>query len=94
MAWTALTGIRLAAQRRDAHLRHQRADVQPTSEGMPFASEDPGQLPRSEKRGLPMHRYPFTLIRGVALDEPGQPVFKRTLWLWRLGSAWLTRTYT
>jgi len=38
------------------------------------------------KRGLPMHGYPFTLIRGVALDEQGQPVFKRTLWLIVLGT--------
>jgi hypothetical protein len=38
------------------------------------------------KRGLPMHRYPFTLIRGVALDEQDQPVFKRTLWLLVLGT--------
>jgi hypothetical protein len=38
------------------------------------------------KRGLPMHSYPFTLIRGVALDAQGQPVFKRTLWLLVMGS--------
>jgi hypothetical protein len=37
------------------------------------------------KRGLPMHRYPFTLIRAVVLDEQGQPVFKRVLWLIVLG---------
>ena len=38
------------------------------------------------KRGLPMHRYPFTLIRGVVVDEQGQRVFKRTLWLLVLGA--------
>lgn len=37
------------------------------------------------KRDLPMHRYPFTLIRAVVLDEQGQPVFKRALWLIVLG---------
>jgi hypothetical protein len=37
------------------------------------------------KRDLPMHRYPFTLIRAVVLDEQGQPVFKRILWLIVLG---------
>lgn len=33
----------------------------------------------------PMHRYPFTLVRAVVLDEHGQPVFKRPLWLIVLG---------
>jgi hypothetical protein len=33
------------------------------------------------KRDLPMHRYPFTLLRAVVVDEQGQPVFKRALWL-------------
>lgn len=42
-------------------------------------------LLRRGKRGLPMHRYPFTLIRAVVLDEQGQPVFKRALWLIVLG---------
>jgi hypothetical protein len=37
------------------------------------------------QRDLPMHRYPFTLIRAVVLDELGQPVFKRALWLVVLG---------
>jgi hypothetical protein len=37
------------------------------------------------QRHLPMHRYPFTLIRAVVLDEHGQPVFKRALWLVVLG---------
>lgn len=37
------------------------------------------------QRDLPMHRYPFTLIRAVVLDEHGQPVFKRALWLVVLG---------
>jgi len=30
---------------------------------------------------LRMHRYPFTLVRIVLLDEEGEPVFKRPLWL-------------
>lgn len=33
----------------------------------------------------PMHRYPFTLVCAVVLDEHGQPVFKRALWLMVLG---------
>jgi len=37
------------------------------------------------KCDLPMHLYPFTLIRIVVLDEQGQPVFKRALWLIVLG---------
>jgi hypothetical protein len=36
-------------------------------------------------RDLPMHRYPFTLIRAVVVDEHGRPVFKRALWLIVLG---------
>jgi hypothetical protein len=38
------------------------------------------------KRGLPMHRYPFTLIRGEVRDEQGQLVFQRPLWLIVLGN--------
>lgn len=37
------------------------------------------------KRDLPMHRYPFTLIRAVVVDEQGKPVFKHALWLIVLG---------
>jgi hypothetical protein len=37
------------------------------------------------KQNLPMQRYPFTLLRAVVLDEHGQPVFKRALWLIVLG---------
>jgi hypothetical protein len=37
------------------------------------------------QRGLPMHRYPFTLVRGEVLDEQGQPVYSRALWLLVLG---------
>jgi hypothetical protein len=36
-------------------------------------------------REYPMHRYPFTLVRARVLDEQGQPVFQRTLWLIVLG---------
>ncbi len=38
------------------------------------------------KRGLPMHQHPFTLIRAVVVDEQGQPVFQRALWLIVLGA--------
>lgn len=37
------------------------------------------------KQGFPMHQYPFTLIRVMVLDEQGQPVFARALWLIVLG---------
>jgi hypothetical protein len=33
------------------------------------------------KRGLPMHRHPFTVIRARVIDADGRPVFKNTLWL-------------
>jgi len=37
------------------------------------------------KRDLPMHQYPFTLVRVRVLDEQGNPVFKHTLWLMVIG---------
>jgi hypothetical protein len=37
------------------------------------------------KQDLPMHKHPFTLIRARVLDEEGNPVFKRTLWLIVIG---------
>jgi len=37
------------------------------------------------KRDLPMHKYPFTLIRVRVLDEAGNPVFKHTSWLIVIG---------
>jgi len=33
------------------------------------------------KWGLPMHRYPFTLVRARVFDAQGKPVFSRPLWL-------------
>jgi hypothetical protein len=45
----ALAGIGFAVQRRNAHLLHERADVQAAGVGMRFAREDLAQLPRSEK---------------------------------------------
>lgn len=33
------------------------------------------------KWGLPMHRYPFTLVWARVLDAQGKPVFSRPLWL-------------
>jgi hypothetical protein len=36
---------------------------------------------KNKPRRLPMHPYPFTLVRIVLLDENGQPAFKRPLWL-------------
>ena len=32
-----------------------------------------------------MHQHPFTLIRGVVLNEAGEPVFQRPLWLLVIG---------
>jgi len=37
------------------------------------------------KKGLPMHRYPFTLVRAVVLDEQDKQVFKRAMWLIVMG---------
>lgn len=33
------------------------------------------------KKDLPMHQHPFTLIRVWVLDEQGQPVYRRSMWL-------------
>ncbi len=33
------------------------------------------------KRNLPMHRYPFTFIRGTVTDQDGRAVFQRPQWL-------------
>ena len=44
-----LAGIGFAVQRRNAHLRHERARVQPTGVRRPFAGEDLAQLPHAEK---------------------------------------------
>jgi hypothetical protein len=33
------------------------------------------------RRDLPMHRYPFTVIRVSCRDEHGRPLFRRPLWL-------------
>ena len=37
------------------------------------------------KHGYPMHEHPFTLVRAVVLDETGQPLYKRPLWLIVMG---------
>jgi len=37
------------------------------------------------KHEWPMHRFPFTLIRVRVLDEAGNQVFKRTMWLIVIG---------
>lgn len=42
-------------------------------------------LMRRGKRNLPMHQYPFTLVRGRVLDDQGQMVFARPLWLVIIG---------
>ena len=37
------------------------------------------------KKGFPMHKHPFTLIRVRMLDEQGRPVHERTMWLIVIG---------
>jgi hypothetical protein len=37
------------------------------------------------KKGFPMHKHPFTLVRVRMLDEQGRPVHKRTMWLIVMG---------
>ena len=44
-----LAGIGFAVQRRNAHLLHERANVQATGARVAFACEDLAQLPRAEK---------------------------------------------
>jgi len=43
------------------------------------------QLLRRGTRDLPMHQHPFTLLRGRVLDDQGQMVFARPLWLVIMG---------
>jgi len=38
------------------------------------------------KPKLPMHAYPFTLVRIVRYDQAGQPLFKHPLWLIVMGA--------
>jgi len=40
---------------------------------------------RTGKKDIPMHKYPFTLVRARVLDAEGNPVFKRDLWLLAIG---------
>ena len=40
---------------------------------------------RTGKKDLPMHEYPFTLVRARVLDADGNPVFKRNMWLLAIG---------
>lgn len=36
---------------------------------------------KRKPKPLPMHRYPFTLVRIVLYDQQGRPTFQRPLWL-------------
>lgn len=38
-----------------------------------------------QKPALPMHTYPFTLVRIMRYDEEGNPLYKRPLWLLVMG---------
>jgi hypothetical protein len=40
---------------------------------------------RCKPQPLPMHRYPFTLVRIVRYDEQGHPAYKHPLWLLVMG---------
>lgn len=40
---------------------------------------------RTGKKEIPMHKYPFTLVRARVLDADGNPVFKRDMWLIVMG---------
>lgn len=40
---------------------------------------------KNKPKRLPMHKHPFTLVRIVYLDEEGNPLFKRPLWLIVMG---------
>ena len=42
-------------------------------------------LLRRGTRELPMHQYPFTLVRAHVVDADGQPLYKRDLWLIVIG---------
>jgi hypothetical protein len=42
-------------------------------------------LVRRGTRNLPMHQYPFTLVRGRVLDDQGHMVFTRPFWLVTIG---------
>ncbi|RIK24826.1 MAG: hypothetical protein DCC55_41045 [Chloroflexi bacterium] len=40
---------------------------------------------KQKPQRLPMHTYPFTLVRIVRYDEEGNPLYKRPLWLLVMG---------
>lgn len=40
---------------------------------------------KNKPKRLPMHKYPFTLVRIVRYDEGGNPAFKRPLWIIVMG---------
>jgi hypothetical protein len=40
---------------------------------------------RTGKKAIPMHEYPFTLVRARVLDADGNSVFKRDMWLITIG---------
>ena len=40
---------------------------------------------RTGKKDIPLHKYPFTLVRARVLDADGDPVFKRDMWLITIG---------
>ena len=40
---------------------------------------------RTGTQEIPMHKYPFTLVRARILDANGDPVYKRDMWLLAIG---------
>lgn len=43
------------------------------------------KMVRTGKKDLPLHKYPFTLVRARVLDAEGNPVFKQEMWLLAIG---------
>ena len=58
-----------------------------TRKGRTYTVELQGwhDLVRHGKKDVPMHQYPFTLVRARVLDADGKPIHKREMWLLVIG---------
>ena len=58
-----------------------------TCKGVTYTVELQGwnDLVRHGKKNVPMHQYPFTLVRARMLDADGKPIHKREMWLLVIG---------
>jgi hypothetical protein len=58
-----------------------------TKKGKTYTAQLEGwhNMVRTGKKDIPMHQYPFTLVRARVLDTDGNPVFKRDMWLITIG---------